>query len=129
MNSIQKKQQPLSNCIRATPTRRKPLLTYWGRMNKQEFIDLIWRLDEILMHRDYLQSQITECANGCGEEDEGLCSECLNIFNMIQEETNRLGKDSELDSILKQLKQACDADHTGEFQRILDKPRWSGAVH
>ena len=81
-------------------------------MNKQEFLDLVWRLDEILIHRDNLRSQIGKCGNGCDDEDEdeGLCPECCEVFEKLQEEDDRLAKNKELDAVLKALRQEPRSD-------------------
>lgn len=98
-------------------------------MDKQEFLDLVWRFEELIMKRDHLRSQIGQCGEGCDEEDEGLCPECCEIFELVQDEDEKLARNKELDTILKQLKDACDADLTEEYQRILDHPRDCKVVH
>jgi hypothetical protein len=44
-------------------------------------------------------------------------------------EDKRLNGNKELHDIMKKLKTVCDADPTGEYQRILEQPRGDGAVH
>ena len=80
------------------------------------------------MHRDYLQNQIDNCEEGCGN-DEGLCPKCCEIFEQGIVEDKKLNGNKELHSIMKKLKTACDADPTGEYQRILEQPRGDGVVH
>ena len=98
-------------------------------MDKEEFLKLLWQFEELLIHRDNLESQIGICGEGCGEDDEGLCPECCEVFEMVQAEDERLDQNQEFNNILKQLEEACNADLTGEFQRILDQPRGGGVVH
>lgn len=98
-------------------------------MNKEDFLALLWSFEEIMMHRDYLRNQIDSCSQGCGEEDEGLCPVCLELFEQVMAEDERLATNKELDAILKKLKKVCATDLTGEYQRILDKSRDGGVVH
>ncbi len=97
-------------------------------MDKKEFLELVWQLDEILMQSDYLRNQIDTCEQGCGD-DEGLCPKCSELFEEVLAEDKRLNGNKELDDIMKKLKIACDADFTGEYQRILNAPRSGGVVH
>ena len=98
-------------------------------MNIQEFLDLVWRLEEILMQRDYLQDQIGKCGGSCDEEDEGLCPACCEAFKRVQAEDERLAKNRELDEVLEKLHQACDEDKSGKYQRILAESREGKVVH
>jgi len=98
-------------------------------MNRQEFIDLVWRYDEIMMHRDHLRNQIGQCGEGCDDEDEGLCPACCVIFEKVTAEDNRLAGNRELDAVSKKLKQACDEDRTGTYKRILEQIREVSIMH
>jgi hypothetical protein len=98
-------------------------------MNKQEFLDLVWQLDEILMEADYLERQIGNCGEQCGIEDEGLCPECCKALEKVIAEDERLAGNKELDNVLKKLKQACKEDKTGEYERILKQSREGKVVH
>ncbi len=98
-------------------------------MNKKEFLDLVWKLEEIMMHRDYLRRQIGECGEGCDDGDEGLCPECSQLFELVITEDERLAKNKELNEVQRKLKQACEEDKTGEYQRILNQSRDSKLVH
>ena len=48
-------------------------------MNKEEFIDLVWRLEEILMHVDHLRSEIGNCPEKC----DGLDAEDYEVCVLI----------------------------------------------
>jgi hypothetical protein len=48
---------------------------------------------------------------------------------MVQAEDEKLASNKELNVLLEKLKEACDADLTGEYQRILDQPSGKGVVH
>lgn len=98
-------------------------------MNKEEFIDLVWRLDEILMEVDHLERRIAHCGEQCGIEDEGLCPECCKALEKVITEDERLAGDKELDSILRKLKQACQEDKTGGYERILKQSREGKVFH
>lgn len=96
-------------------------------MNKEEFLDLVWRLEEILMQVDHLNSQIGKCPEGCegldAEDDEGLCPACCDTFARVLAEEERLGKDKEYNEVMAKLKEACDEDKTGQYERILRQSR------
>lgn len=98
-------------------------------MDKEGFLSLVWKLENIMMHRDHLRNQIGNCGEGCDEEDDGLCDTCCDIFELLQAEDNRLARNRELDEVLKQLKQACDEDRTGEYRQLLEHPRDSRVFH
>lgn len=98
-------------------------------MNRDEFLDLAWRLDESLMEVDYLKEQIGNCGEQCGIEDEGLCPECCRALEKVIAEDKRLAENRELDDILKRLKKACDEDITGEYERILKQSSEGKVIH
>ena len=102
-------------------------------MDNKEFLNVVWRLEEIMMHRDYLNQQIGNCGGQCdgldGKEDEGLCESCSEISMKVQEEDERLSKDMELSEILIKLKQVYDDDKSGEYRRILDRSREGDVNH
>lgn len=58
-------------------------------MNKEGFLDLVWRIEEIMMHRDYLQQQIGSCGGRCQgfnePEDKGMCPDCCDAFVKLME--------------------------------------------
>lgn len=107
-------------------------MRYWMGflpMNSEEFLSLVWRLEELLMQRDHLQNQIGNCGEGCDDEDEGLCPACCEAFKQVQDEDVRLAKGKELDKVMKKLMQACDEDTTGKYRRILEQSREGKVVH
>ena len=99
------------------------------RVNKEEFLDLLWKLEEMLMQRDHLRGQIGKCGEGCDDEDDGLCPECCNAFEQVMDEDKRLAGNKEFSAVLKKLKQACDKDTTGKYQRILNQHRDGKVFH
>ncbi len=38
-------------------------------MDNEEFLSLLWRLEEMLMHVDYLRNQIGKCPDKCESTD------------------------------------------------------------
>jgi hypothetical protein len=101
-------------------------------MEQAEFLNLAWRLEELLMHRDYLDQQIGKCGGQCdgnNGDDEGLCPKCCQVFMQLQREDDRLGADKEFNNVMTKLKQACDEDKTGRYQRILSQSREEKVVH
>ena len=92
-------------------------------MNKEEFLDLVWRLEEMLMHSDHLRNQIGKCGGSCDIEDEGLCPECCIAYEKVMDEDKRLAGNKVFTKVLKELKQACDENKSGEYERILSQHR------
>ena len=102
-------------------------------MNKEEFFDLVWRLEEILMRVDHLRNQVGICGEPCeglnAEDDEGLCPACCDTFAMVLAEEERLAEDKEYNEVMRNLKEACDEDKTGRYERILRQSREGKVVH
>jgi hypothetical protein len=102
-------------------------------MTKEEFLDLVWRLEELLMQLDYLRNRVGKCGVPCegldAKDDEGLCPEYCGWFARVLAEEERLTEGKELDDVLKKLRQACDEDKTGEYERILKQSREGKVVH
>ncbi len=102
-------------------------------MEQTEFLNLLWRLEELLMHRDHLNRQIGKCGGQCqgydGDEDEGLCPKCCEVLMQVQQEDNRLDGDEEFNDVMTKLKQACDQDKSGRYSRILEQSREGKIVH
>ena len=102
-------------------------------MNHDEFLDTVWRLEEILMHLDYLRSRVGNCGKECegldAQDDEGLCPDCCDWFARVLAEEERLGKDREYNDIMRRLKQACDEDKSGRYQKILQQSREGKVMH
>ncbi len=53
---------------------------------------------------------------------------CVALERVIAE-YNRLTENKELDNILKKLKRACEADKTGEYERIFKQSREGKVFH
>jgi hypothetical protein len=102
-------------------------------MDKEEFIDLVWRMEEILMHLDYLRSRVGNCGKPCKglavEDDEDLCPDCCDWFAQVLAEEERLSEDKQYNDVIGKLKEACDEDKTGQYQRILKQSREDKVVH
>lgn len=96
-------------------------------MNKEEFLNLVWRLEEILKPLDDLRAQVGNCGGRCKGYDltgnENLCPACAEVHAKLAAEEERLGKDQELNALLKTLKTACDDDKTGTYERMLKQAR------
>ena len=102
-------------------------------MDKEEFLDLVWRLEEILIQADHLRSQVGKCGEQCegfdGIDDGGLCPSCCDTFARVITEEKRLAENKELADVLKKLRRACDEDKTGEYERILKQSIEGKVVH
>lgn len=92
-------------------------------MHKEEFLDLVWRLEEIFMEVDHLERQVGNCGGQCGIEDDGLCPECCEALEKVIAEDKRLVENKELGDVLNNLKKACEEDQTGQYERILKQTR------
>jgi hypothetical protein len=106
---------------------------YNAGISQEEFLNLVWRLEEKLMQLDYLRGRIGQCPHRCegpdAEHEEGLCPTCCDWFEKARVEETRLGQDREFNEIMEKLKQACDDDKSGTYQRILDQSRESKTIH
>jgi hypothetical protein len=101
-------------------------------MEQTEFLNLVWRLEELLMHRDHLNRQIGKCGGQCQShdgDDEGLCPACCDVFMQVQQEDDRLSADTEFNDVMDKLKRACDDDKSGRYERILKQSREGKVVH
>jgi hypothetical protein len=102
-------------------------------MDLEEFLNTIWRLEEILMQLDYLRGRIGKCPEGCegmdAEDEEGLCPVCCDFFAQQLAEEERLDQDSEYNAIMKKLTEACDKDKTGRYKKILEQSREGKVIH
>jgi hypothetical protein len=102
-------------------------------MEQDEFLDLVWRLEELLMQVDHLRSQIGNCPDKCdgldAEEDEGLCPACCDTFARVLAEEEGLGENREFNEVMQKLKQACEEDKSGVYERILKQSREGKVVH
>ena len=97
-------------------------------IRREEFLDLLWRLEEMLIPVDNLRSQIGACGEQC-EDDEGLCPACCDVFAMAFAEEERLEGDKDFNDVRNKLKKACYEDKTGEYQTILDQLREGKVIH
>ena len=100
-------------------------------MNREEFLNLVWRLEEKLAQLDYFRGRIGQCPGKCEgtDSEEGLCPICNEWFMKVTDEQDRLEHDQEFDDIMKKLKQACEDDKSGVYDRILSQARNSKSVH
>jgi hypothetical protein len=102
-------------------------------MTQQEFLGTVWRLEELLMQLDYLRGQVGKCGNQCkgldAVDDEGLCHDCCEWFAQVLAEEERLNGDKEYNEIMRKLKQACDLDKSGVYQKILNQSREGKVVN
>jgi len=101
-------------------------------MEQTEFLNLVWRLEALLMNRDYLNHQIGKCGGQCEGNngvDEGLCPKCCEVFKLLQQEDDRLAADKEFNDVMDRLKQACDQDKSGRYRRILEQSRDGKVIH
>jgi len=96
-------------------------------MNKEEFLTLVWRLEELLIQLDYLRSRIGNCGHQCegldAQDDRGLCPDCCDWLAKVMAEEERLSADMEFNEVMKKLKEACDQDKAGQLEKIVKQSR------
>ena len=96
-------------------------------MTKQEFADLIFRLEELLIEADFWRYKIGNCGGACrgsSEEDyRKLCLACSKALKEEMDAVKRLSKNAEFNETMRMVKEAVDRDTTGEFKGILDLAR------
>lgn len=102
-------------------------------MNHEEFLNLLSRMEEMLMRLDYLRGRIGNCPEKCESldavHDEGLCPVCCSWFANMTAEEERLDRDAEFNEVTEMLKRACDEDKSGRYQRLLEQSREGKMVH
>lgn len=96
-------------------------------MTKQEFADLIFRLEELLMEADFWRQKIGECGGICrGSREEDyrkLCLSCSKALKGEMDAIRRLSENAEFNETMRKVKEAVDGDKTGEFKAMLDLAR------
>jgi len=109
------------------------LAPYTAAITQEEFLNLLWRLEEILMQLDYLRGQIGNCQEQCeeldAEDDDGLCPVCRDWFAQVLAEEERLEEDKEFNEVMEKLKKACEEDKSGKLQKILNQSREGKVIH
>ena len=99
-------------------------------MNKEEFLKLAWRLEELMMKADLLRREVGNCGGQCdgldGMETVDLCQPCSDVFEKLLEEDDKLAENKEFNDVLAKLQQACKADKSGEYDLILRQFRGGG---
>jgi hypothetical protein len=125
---------PLSmTFLRVYSNMTEEMAPYNAGITQEEFLNLVWRLEEKLMQLDYLRGRIGQCPDRCegldAEHEEGLCPTCCDWFEKALSEERRLAEDKEFNEIMEKLNRACDGDTSGTYQRILDQSRDGKAIH
>ena len=102
-------------------------------MTQEEFLDLLWQHEALLLHLDYLRGRVGNCGKPCkgldAETDEDLCPDCCDWFAQILAEEERLSKDSQYNDIMGRLERACFQDKSGTYQRLLEHSRRDKILH
>lgn len=58
-----------------------------------------------------------------------LCPSCCDAFARVLAEEERLSGDKEYNEVMRKLKEACDEDKRGQYERILKQSREGKVVH
>jgi hypothetical protein len=90
-------------------------------MNKREFTNLLFRIEELLLEVDYYRRKINDCrvCKGWDEEDlEGMCLFCLRALQEEFEAIKKVAKNEEFNRLMRTIKKALQKEDTGELAEI-----------
>ena len=91
-------------------------------MEKVDFANLLFRIEELLAQVDYWRRQINDCkeCKGWGEEDyANMCPSCLKALYQEFEALKKVSEDVEFKEASKLLRKALEGDTTGELAEIF----------
>jgi plasmid maintenance system killer protein len=101
-------------------------------METEDFANLLFKIEEMLVETDYWRRQISDCkqCKGWSEEDcRNMCPSCLKALAKEFEALRDAAGNEELRALIRNLKKALKDDKTGEYQRILNQSRERSLVH
>ena len=91
-------------------------------MDKEDFANLLFRIEEMLVDVDYWRRQISECkqCRGWSEDDyKKMCPSCLMALAKEFEKLKEVAENEEMRALIRQLKKALKDDQTGELSEIF----------
>jgi len=102
-------------------------LSMSDHMTKQEFADIIFRLEELLIETDLWRLKIGECGGQCNGSNETdyrkMCPSCSSALQKELEAIKKLTANDEFNGLMSKVKEALEGDRTGEFKQMLDFAR------
>ncbi len=91
-------------------------------MEREDFANLLFKIEEMLIEVDYWRRQISECKHcrGWSEDDyKNMCPSCLKALAKEFEALRDVAENEEMRALIKQLRQALKDDKTGELTEIF----------
>jgi len=91
-------------------------------MEREDFANLLFRIEELLVETDYWRRQISDCkqCRGWAEEDyTNMCPSCLKALAKEFEALRDVAENEEMRALIKQLRKALKDDKTGELAEIF----------
>ncbi len=95
-------------------------------MNKEEFKDLLLKIDDLLIDVDYWRRQIDQCRECRGwavEDPNDMCPSCRESLHKHLIALQRISNSNEMRKNLIMLKEALEKDRTGELTDIYNQSR------
>ena len=96
-------------------------------MNKEDFANILFRLEELLIEADLWRMKIGECGgqcNGSSERDyRKMCLPCSTALQKELQAIKKLADNVEFKELMSKVKEAVEGDRTGELKLMLDFAR------
>ena len=91
-------------------------------MDKEDFANLLFKIEEMLIDVDYWRRQITDCkqCQGWAQADyRHMCPSCLRALSKEFEALKEVAGNVEMRTLLKKLNKELKTDKTGELAGIF----------
>jgi hypothetical protein len=91
-------------------------------MDKEDFANLLFKVEEMLVEADYWRRQISDCkqCRGWSEADyKNMCPSCLKALAKEFEALKDVAGNEEIRALIKQLRKALKDDKSGELSEIF----------
>ena len=93
-----------------------------AQMEREDFANLLFKIEELLIETDYWRRQISDCkqCRGWAEADyRNMCPSCMKALAKEFEAIKEVAGNEEVRALLRQLKKALKEDSTGELTEIF----------
>lgn len=95
-------------------------------MNKEDFGELLVKIDDLLLDIDYWRQQITncqECQGWAAQDHHQMCPACQEALQKQMEALKKISSSTEMRNNMIALKEALEEDTTGELTEIFRMSR------
>ncbi len=95
-------------------------------MNKNDFRELLIRIDDLLIDVDYWRQQISSCQDCQGwsvEDHHQMCPACTEALHKEMEALKKISRSTEMRKNIMILKEALERDTSGELTEIFRQTR------